>query len=457
MSDHDQLASFVSARTGIDLARGGIENGLRAQAARRERELGVSSREYLALLALESSAELERLVNAITVGYTWFFRDPEQLLAIEALMRDGSRHASRLRIWVPGCSTGEDVYSLAFIAERAGRDIEILGTDVNSGSIELARRGVYGAWSSREVDPRYADLLTERAPRSFEVDRRIAARVRFARHNLLEPAPLPAAGGGWDVILCRNVLIYFERKVAVRVLESLARSLAPGGHLVLGASEVVCEPPAGLEGRYVAARLMFRRAFDSNGPISTAERAEPRDWLIPAPAPHGHAALVSAFPAARTEVAAHPSAPPPTDEVDAHLARGHRLIEASDAAGALAAYLDAQRLDPERADAHMHAGIAHYLCGALESALHALRAALFLDDGLWPAALYLGLCHENSGHPAEALQAFQQVVRIDERDRKRGRRETSTLDAWRDDLCDLARRRVRAAASGSRVASAAPR
>jgi tetratricopeptide (TPR) repeat protein len=106
--------------------------------------------------------------------------------------------------------------------------------------------------------------------------------------------------------------------------------------------------------------------------------------------------------------------------------------------------------DATRADAHMYVGIARYLCGEIELALHHLRAALFLDDTLWPAAFYLALCHENSGHPAEALQAFEQVVRLDAREHGSRKSLGSVFDAWRDDLCELARKRVEAASTRSR-------
>jgi chemotaxis protein methyltransferase CheR len=445
MSVRDAIAAFVAARTGMELKRGGIDKNLESHAARREKELGVSPHQYLGLLELDESRELERLVNAVTVGYTWFFRDPGQLHAIEALLLARPIHAPKLRLWIPGCSTGEDAYSLAFIAERAGRSLELLATDVNSDSIEHARRGVYGAWSARDVEGRFSELLLKRPDGAFEVLPRLRERVRFQRHNLVDRAPLPAAGGGWDIILCRNVLIYFERRAALRVLSTLARALAPGGHLLLGASEVMCEPPAGLVGSYVAERLTFRRATV----LESVQGADAGSALPPWPLPvasSGPGSIVSAFPANGAAVARSlPPPPPRRPELEGHLERGHRLIDAGDAAGARAAYVEAQKADPDRADVHMYVGIAHYLCGMLEDALHALRAALFLDEGLWPAAFYLALCHENSGHPAEALSAFRHVVRIDDRDRAQAVTRGSTFEAWREDLCDLARRRVSAA------------
>ena len=456
------LAELVSARTGIELTRGGIDRALGAYATRRERELALTPSAFVTLLAGErGGAELERLVNSITVGYTWFFRDPGQLAAIESLLTGELGRPGKVRLWIPGCSTGEDAYSLAFIAEHVGREVEILATDVNTHSLEHARRGLYGAWSVRDMDPRFTAGLTRRGERSYELSPSLRGRVSFARHNLIERPPLPSDAATWDVVLCRNVLIYFERDVALRVLDMLARSLAPGGYLVLGASEVMCEVPEGLEACYVAGRLAFRRA----DPTASEARAKSgtqssgtfaRDWLLAPVTPAQPTRLVSVFPAAaealRDSVPPEPQRPvaAPSD-IERELSAGHRLIEAGDVAGARLRYVAALGHDTTRADAHLYAGVARYLCGEVEPALHNLRAALFLDETLWPAAFYLALCHENSGHPAEALQAYEHVLRIHDAQHVTHPFE-SVFDAWREDLCAVARRRVQAANAVARRA-----
>ena len=451
MSVHAEMAAFVSERTGIELSRGGIDRTLQSVSLRRQKELGLTARAYLTLLASERSSELERLVNAITVGYTWFFRDPGQFATLEALLGSELGAGRRVRIWVPACSTGEDAYTVAFIAARAGRQVEILATDLNSNSVEHARRGVYGTWSVRDVDPRFAGNFMRRSDGKFEVKPELRERVTFAQHNLIERPPTPSDAPVWDIVLCRNVLIYFEREVALGVLESLTRALSRDGYLVLGASEVMCEVPNGLNACYVANRLVFRR-----GERSHASRTEsgtlPRDWLMQ-PATRAHPArVVSVLPTSARALS--DSVPPPAQatppELESELRAGHRLIEAGDVASARACYLAALERDPTRADAHMYLGVARYLCGEVELALHHLRAALFLDDGLWPAAFYLALCHENSGHPDEALQGFRHVVRLDSRDRLASRPLGSVFDAWREDLCELARRRCQAASPEQR-------
>jgi chemotaxis methyl-accepting protein methylase len=444
MTLHDELVALVSSQTGIEIMRGGADRSLAQFAERRVRGLGITLGRYLTLLRSDGGSELERLVNAITVGYTWFFRDAGQLAIIEAVLGSDLARGRPARLWVPGCSTGEDAYSLSLVAARLRRDVEILGTDVNSASLERARRGLYRESSLRELDPRAAGQFAAQADGSFEVSPEVRSRVTFARHNLMDRPPTHQASAQWDVILCRNVLIYFSREAALRVMDTLAGALAPGGYLVLGASEVVFDAPPGLQARYVANRLAFHRPAEG---AAVKDSVPPSvDWLLPPPTPRNRRGFVSAFP-----FAAHGDAPllPRPSQVprfaDARavdgddLSAGHALLDQGDATGARDVYLAAVRRDRTRADAHMYAGVARYLCGEVDPAMRDLRAALFLDETLWPAAFYLALCHENSGHPEEALLAYRHVVRLEERGNKA---LGSVFDAWRADLSEVARRRV---------------
>lgn len=450
MSHRDELIAFVSNRTGIEITRGGADRTLMQFVERRSAVLGVTLAQYLWQLRTDGGAELERVVNAITVGYTWFFRDPGQLAIVEAALGSDLARGRPVRIWVPACSTGEDAYSLALVAARLRRDVEILGTDLNTLSLERARHGTYREFSLRELDPRAAGQFERKRDGSFELAPSIRSRVTFARHNLMDRPPAPQAGALWDIILCRNVLIYFNRDAALSVMDSLAGALAPGGYLVLGASEVVFDAPRGLEARYVASRLAFHRP--SGDPTAQESIPPSVDWLLPPAAAHEKRGVVSVFPFSEQpspgpQAPRDPTLPPPSPlprldgraRDDDALHAGHALLEQGDASGARDAYLAVVERDRTRADAHMYAGVARYLCGEVDPAMQDLRAALFLDEGLWPAAFYLALCHENSGHPEEALLAYRHVVRLEERG---ARNLGSVFDAWRADLSEVARRRV---------------
>jgi chemotaxis protein methyltransferase CheR len=443
MTHRDDLIAFVSRRTGIEITRGGADRTLTSFADRRLHELGLTLGQYVWLLRTDGGSELERLVNAITVGYTWFFRDAGQLALVETLLGEKLARGRPARLWVPGCSTGEDAYSLALVAARLGREVEILGTDVNSASLERARRGSYREFSLRELDPRATGYFSRQRDGSFELSAAVRSRVTFARHNLTERPPTPQGAAQWDVILCRNVLIYFTRDAAAAVMDALAGALSPGGYLVLGASEVVFDAPPGLEARYVANRLAFYRPAE--GALARDSVPPCVDWLLTPATERDQRGVVSVFPfAGRIEAPAIPrasalpallAAPPSDDDLRA----GHVLLDQGDASGARDVYVAAVQRDRTRAHAHMYAGVARYLCGEVDPAMQDLRAALFLDEDLWPAAFYLALCHENSGHPEEALLAYRHVVRLSERGPKA---LGSVFDAWRVDLSEVARRRV---------------
>ncbi|HXK16550.1 MAG TPA: CheR family methyltransferase, partial [Polyangiaceae bacterium] len=151
MNARKELDQLLESYTGIEVTRGGIDASVDAFLARRLPEARVASlQEYLARLGPQS-AELELLLNAITVTHTWFMRDPGQLAIVSELLAARPQLAPPLKVWVPGCATGEDVYSVAILAEQAGRSVELLGTDINSAALHKAELGVYGSWAVRDL------------------------------------------------------------------------------------------------------------------------------------------------------------------------------------------------------------------------------------------------------------------------------------------------------------------
>lgn len=436
MSARRVLDRLLESHTGIEVTRGGIDANVDTFLARRLPELKLTNlEEYLALLGPESP-ELEQLLSAITVTHTWFMRDMGQLAIVSELLARRPPSAPPLKVWVPGCASGEDAYTLAILAEQAGRSVEVLGTDINSGALGKARAGRYGSWAVREIAD--VERYFERGPRStFEVHERLRRNIRFERHNLLDPC----VAGNWDVVLCRNVLIYLSRERARSVVERLADSLAPGGHLLLGASEVVFELPPQLDATYISGRLALRRV-GSPSPPGAATPARPT--LVPQAKLQEWKAPLPALPQAVASIAERPQAQPqpgtPPLNADSLMARGHELLDRSELPEAITEYELAVDADPTRAEPHMYLGIALYLNGAIEAALHQLRAAAFLDAELWPAAFYLAVCHEALGQLDEAAREYRHVVRVASRaDAKSLPRRHS---AWHRDLLELARKRA---------------
>jgi chemotaxis protein methyltransferase CheR len=420
-----RLERLFAERTGIDLGRGLKRPQLERFAVARAAALGLSSTaDYVDRLYEARSPELARLIDVATVGLTWFFRDPEQLAAVAQVMRQ-SAAMRPLEIWVAGCATGEEVYSLAMIAAACERPANILGTDINSEHLAHAERGVYGAWSCRNVPAEHVHRLWAGDDGRFTVARGLRTSLRFVRHNLMDPPPMPQqAGRGWDLVLCRNVLYYFQPQQATRAVEQMAGALAPDGWLFLGANEILQCDVRVLQMVEVGGRHALRRCTVPRPPVAPIIVPTPR---LPPPAP---------LPPVAAPVA------PPAPDASALLRRANDRHAAGQLAEALQLYAQVLAQDPLSAEARMFHGITEYKLGDVATAVGALRAALYLDSELWPAAFYLALAYDQLGSPDQAVREYRRVVS------SAGRRLDGVggliaqLEAWKDDVVGLARKRI---------------
>lgn len=237
------IAAFVHKRTGLSFPaerRGFAESAIR----RTMRKVRIG--EPLAFLtSLLAGNHVQSLVDELMVGETYFFREPSQFEflrrhVLPELRKQRNEHHC-LRAWSAGCASGEEAYSLAILFEEEGFGgrATILATDISQDALRRAKAGVYGSWSLRGSEAERLGQYVERSSSSFVVAPRFRQRVRFQPLNLVGD-PYPDPGGGTsslDLILCRNVVIYFDSATAQRVLRRLVSCLAPGGWLVIGPSD----------------------------------------------------------------------------------------------------------------------------------------------------------------------------------------------------------------------------
>ena len=193
-------------------------------------------------------SELTELLNRITVGETSFFRNQPQMDAIRKIVlpkivqAHASNGARLLRIWSAGCSTGEEPYTLAMIlleeklGALKGLNFEVLGTDLNEMSLEQARAGAYGEYSTRNLSPYFRQKYFREVAGSFQVNPVVQSVVKFSRLNLQDQERMSAMKG-MDIILCCNVLIYFDIASKRVVIQHFHNSLLPHGYFFLGPSE----------------------------------------------------------------------------------------------------------------------------------------------------------------------------------------------------------------------------
>jgi chemotaxis protein methyltransferase CheR len=249
------LAGLLEARTGQQLTmsrRWRLETAL----SQLLRERGIASiDELITILVMGREPSLStRVVEALLNNETYFFRDrlPFDLIKAAALPELARRReASRtLRIWSAGCSAGQEVYSLAMLfaedpATWAGWTIDILGTDVSESMVGRAREGSYTQFEvQRGLGIQQMIRWFEEGANGWRAAEALRKSVRFQVHNLLEPAPHP---GRFDLILCRNVLLYLNENTRKKAFDRLSTALAPDGWLMLGAGETVIGQSSALE------------------------------------------------------------------------------------------------------------------------------------------------------------------------------------------------------------------
>ncbi|MBI4753187.1 tetratricopeptide repeat protein [Candidatus Desantisbacteria bacterium] len=208
-------------------------------------------REYYRFISFNprGGEEFKELMNLLTVGETYFFRDIKHFEILgkyilpELIKYKKDRGDNSIRIWSAGCSTGEEPYSVAmFLLENftipSLWDIEILATDVSTKALQKAREGIYTKWSLRAIDRKYSQKHFTTVENRYHLNDDIKKMVRFEYFNLIrEPYPLTKMGNYWDIILCKNVTIYFKIDSTKRVIHDFYQSLRDGGSLFIGMSE----------------------------------------------------------------------------------------------------------------------------------------------------------------------------------------------------------------------------
>lgn len=249
-ADYERFRDLILARTGMLFGprqRDALARGL-ASAAERAGVPGLAPY-YRALQAARTDAPLwDDLVGAITVGETYFFRNPAHLDALRARILPDliTRHQAnrRLRIWSAGCSSGEEAYSLAILLHELLPDLadwrlSILATDINKDALRRASEGLFREWSFRQTDPAIRQRYFRARNGAFELDSQVRGLVTFAYLNLVEDSypSLTTNTNALDLILCRNVAIYLPQSVIRQMAARFHNCLAPEGWLVVGAAE----------------------------------------------------------------------------------------------------------------------------------------------------------------------------------------------------------------------------
>ena len=278
--DIQGVLRLLQRRTGTDFS----EYKPNTIARRVKRRMAVNKLESLAdyVHYLEhSESEVELLNQDVLVSVTSFFRDPEAFEALGSVLErlvESKQYGDEIRVWVAGCASGEEAYSVAIQLDRAlgGRRgecrVQIFGTDLDEDAIVRARKAVYPAMSLEELDPSIVDRYFIRTENAFQVSKEIREMVVFARHNLIKDPPFSRV----DLVSCRNVLIYFQNSLQQRVLPMFHYVINPGGYLFLGRSESVGRYGDLFEPAYKREKIFRRKLTVGHGYALQTEREFPQ-------------------------------------------------------------------------------------------------------------------------------------------------------------------------------------
>ncbi|WP_273046977.1 MULTISPECIES: protein-glutamate O-methyltransferase CheR [unclassified Pseudoalteromonas] len=264
--DFKEIASLVYDACGIVLGDHKREM-VYSRLARRIRERKLNNFEaYLEYLKSNKDQEFDAFINAITTNLTSFFREIHHFEFIRTqLIPDllkANKQSKRVRIWSAGCSTGEEPYSLAMTIYNAFPstwDVKILATDLDSNVLEKAQKGIYTAANVNGLEPAQLKrwFLTSKDGESYKVKDKLQESISFKRLNLLQDWPMK---GSFDLILCRNVVIYFDKETKDQLFQRYANILNSQGHLFLGHSESMGKEHSQFKN---LGKTMYRKSADA--------------------------------------------------------------------------------------------------------------------------------------------------------------------------------------------------
>jgi len=382
-----------------------------------ERMRGSGARDVAAYLGLLTDpAERQRLLDEVTIQETHFFRNPPQVRALRQyvlpeLVKHAESHGRRLRIWSAGCSTGEEPYSIAMMLREllpstAGWDVKVIATDISARALEAARTGRYGARAVQMATPEELTRFFLPSKGGHEVRPEIRELVEFRHHNLVtEPAPF-APSERVDLVLCRNVTIYFARDTTRVLMQRLHQCLRDGGYLFLGHSETLWQVSEDFRlvslGTGEAAAFVYRRsdAAPERRAVLPDRRTKNEGPPQQIPERRSGPRRTSAAPVAVV-------LPVPVEQqvasVRTALAAG-RYADAAKMAADLA--VQPGLAQPLRAESFYLRGLALINLGGDEEALVDLRKAVYLEPRMGFAHFLLAGALDRLGHRAAAAVAY---------------------------------------------------
>lgn len=368
-------------------------------------------------------SELREIAQDLAVAETYFFRHPEQLHAFAEVavpLRMEARRATRhLSVLSAGCASGEEAYTvaaiLAGIPGLAGWDLRLCGIDVNPVLLQKARRARYSKWSLRAVSEASRDRHFTTEGTDHLVHEPLRSAVRFEERNLVDDDPAFWRPGAFDVIFCRNVLIYFDPAATRALVERMATSLVPGGFLFLGPSETLRGISTQFHLRHTHGAFYYQRRSPDEPSVLQPLVTPANPEALPAPpspgaredlAGGGILAGVAAVAESARRIAALSRRLP-------GLAEGPATADAVVRPPSQGLETEIPRTAEADPDAQLLEAVVLVNSGDIDQA-EALCSRLLVRDEFAPGAQYLrALCHDRRGDPLAAAEHDQKAIYLD--------------------------------------------
>ena len=399
------LKAYVIERTGLVYFKDKDADLAVRLKPRFEASGAVNPRAYLDLLRhpVEGPLEFDRLSIELTIGETYFFRHQEQFDALKATIIPAiiarNQASRRLRVWCAGCSIGAEPYSIAilladeFATALSGWDVKVIGTDLNRDFLGRAVEGRFDEWAFRLTTAGLRTRHFQKVDKQWAIKPEIKRLVDFHHHNLMHtPYPTLLGGGGhFDLIVCRNVMIYFDWATVARLMPHFEDALGEGGWMVIGHAEQA----------HGAQNLRLVQMPS----VTVYQKTPPKDLFLvpPVPAP--------AAPVAKPAPAVAPRAPAPVN-LDHEIVYLKRLADHGEFTEALALCSKLSTINPLDPRPYFYRGLICEQMKRVTEITPSFERAIALDQSFVMAHYYLGLHHRRVQNARGAGRSFRHALTL---------------------------------------------
>ena len=361
--------------------------------------------------SVDATAEFDRLVVELTIGETYFFRHTEQFEALKSTIFPDiiarNQSTKRLRVWCAGCSIGAEPYSIAiqlaeeFGLQLEGWDVKVTGTDINREFIARAERGRFDEWAFRTTDAEFRRKHFTQDEKSWTIKPHIKRWVDFQYHNLLATAhpPLLSGVGALDLVICRNVMIYFDSSIVSKIIPNFEQALGEGGWLVIGHAEQA-HGATQLKLIQLPKVTVYQKSLEPTPATVFPMSFELKPTPVLAPV---------SIPAAESNVSHFAPAVPDLTGAIAYL---RKLADAAQFELALTECSKLLARDPKNAVVYFYKALISQQLGHNQDVEASLNQAIKLDPNFIMPHYYLGLHYERRGDGARTVRCFKGALAL---------------------------------------------